>query len=233
MAVLNAPQTPKQRRQVFYFALVASALLVLAKEIIFFSQPGLSASHRSLSASEAEADTEQLAFQPPPQLQTIGRRQLEFVHITKTGGSAIERAAAFAGFNWGACRHFIFRKVGCLEPPDLPYNASDFHAGSNGKPFYGESWHCPHHWMNPDPHQGKATFCVIRNPYDRYVSEYSYIAGTISGQVLDAKAMNEFIQAKIQQYSTRPFWPAHFLPMVCFERHGKCTLTCSLQQTVA
>ncbi len=177
--------------------------------------------HRSLTSQQSEGaltSAPSVIQQPPPLLAKViatqGRKQLEFIHITKTGGSAIERAAAFAGINWGACRHYLFRKVGCLELPDLHYNASNYNAGFNGKPFFGESWHCPHHWMNPNPHQGKATFCVIRNPYDRYVSEYGYMEGTISGQSLDASAMNDFIQAMIRQFSARPFWPGHFLPLV-------------------
>ena len=32
------------------------------------------------------------------------KQRLEFVHITKTAGSSIEKAATQQGINWGACK---------------------------------------------------------------------------------------------------------------------------------
>lgn len=44
---------------------------------------------------------------------------LEFAHISKTGGTAIERAAAQTGIPWGIC-HFESRKDTCFHlRPDL------------------------------------------------------------------------------------------------------------------
>jgi len=35
-----------------------------------------------------------------------GKKRLEFVHITKTAGSSIEKAATLQGINWGACAFY-------------------------------------------------------------------------------------------------------------------------------
>ncbi|GFH46289.1 predicted protein [Chaetoceros tenuissimus] len=44
--------------------------------------------------------------------QTRGQPKVELIHITKTGGSALEAAAADAGITWGACHY-----RGDLEKP--------------------------------------------------------------------------------------------------------------------
>jgi len=95
---------------------------------------------------------------------------LEFIHITKTGGSAIEAAAARHGVVWGVC-HFTRQHgigPGCSRPdfgwPRSPPTVS--------KGFSGELWHTPPAWMNPNPYAGARTFTVVRNPYDRIISEY-------------------------------------------------------------
>lgn len=40
--------------------------------------------------------------------QTQGKSRLEFVHITKTAGLSIEKAASQHGINWGACKFYYF-----------------------------------------------------------------------------------------------------------------------------
>ena len=100
---------------------------------------------------------------------------LEFIHITKTGGTAVERAAAQVGIPWGVC-HYEARQDICnhVRPnlawpqtfslrTDIPYATNFTHA---------EYWHTPPHWFVDNPYSGKDTFTIVRNPYDRYISEY-------------------------------------------------------------
>ena len=99
---------------------------------------------------------------------------LEFVHITKTGGTAIEKAAAQAGITWGVC-HYETRRDTCFPlRPDLGWPKT-FQLRSSIVPypnFQGEYWHIPPHWFIQNPYSGSDAFVVVRNPYDRYISEF-------------------------------------------------------------
>lgn len=91
------------------------------------------------------------------------------------GGSAMERAAARAGIAWGMC-HFQAQRDTCLQTrPDLgwPHTfalRSDIPYAQNFS--HAEHWHTPPFWFVDNPFQNKDTFTVVRNPYDRYISEY-------------------------------------------------------------
>ena len=76
------------------------------------------------------------------------RTDLEFTHIPKNAGTSIENAGKKAGICWGRFSLFHNRKM-C------------------------STWHQPPR-INKDLHQGKKTFCVIRDPKERIVSEYRY-----------------------------------------------------------
>lgn len=54
---------------------------------------------------------------------------LEFVHITKTGGSSIEKAAAAAGILWGTCHFQAVKSLGCESPDTKRYGVSFLGAG--------------------------------------------------------------------------------------------------------
>jgi len=101
------------------------------------------------------------------------RRKLEFVHITKTGGTAIETAAADqAKIMWGACHYRSISYQKC-DNPDWPKVEKRIAERMPPGLFYqGEPWHCPHHWQLPNMFEEVDTFAVVRNPYERVVSEY-------------------------------------------------------------
>jgi len=98
--------------------------------------------------------------------------KLEFVHITKTGGSAIEKAGAKKGFIWGACHFMNVTEVGCMAP-DVPYTAPNYQSYAMTSP-----WHTPskllRKYVNESqyPYHNADLFVVVRNPYDRIMSEY-------------------------------------------------------------
>ena len=102
-----------------------------------------------------------------PSKKTNRTRRLELVHVTKTGGTAMEQSAKQTGLRWGS-EHYIrkhdpyYHGKGQVTPPpsvtDRKYDA--------------ELWHTPPHWISPNILKDADTFIVVRNPYTRYVSEY-------------------------------------------------------------
>jgi len=124
--------------------------------------------------------------------------RLEFVHITKTGGSAIEDLAAKHGVIWGACHFINSEAFGCYS------------AHVQWRDLYiGTAWHAPPkviHGVVPDyqnPYKDADLFAVVRNPYDRAVSEYycPYFGNKDADEASkdDPVVMNKWIQNMIQQ----------------------------------
>lgn len=103
-----------------------------------------------------------------------GKKRLEFVHITKTGGSAIEKAASEKGIFWGAC-HYLNVTVAdyCLPTQHFDYITPLYQSYVRQSP-----WHTPPKLLKTqdtiidNPYTGADLFAVVRNPYDRVISEY-------------------------------------------------------------
>jgi len=96
-------------------------------------------------------------------------RPLNFLHIPKTGGSSIFLIAAKNGLSWGEClfpSSWRIRKcpneTNIGKWPEHPYDA----------PW----WHTPIQYLpkNKKPYNKQDLFAVMRNPYERAVSEYYY-----------------------------------------------------------
>lgn len=136
------------------------------------------------------------------------RSKLEFVHITKTGGSSIENAGAAIGINWGACHYMKVEEVGCSSP-DLPYENPDYQSYALTSP-----WHTPPKLLKTYrnkvqyPYDGADLFTVVRNPYSRVLSEYycpwngfqAKFRGSVGHDMKDpndAKVMNEWVKSMV------------------------------------
>jgi hypothetical protein len=104
--------------------------------------------------------------QPSSRSSLIPVNKLEYVHITKNAGTAIEAAANKRGISWGVC-HFADARHCRRSTQDwarIPFQYR--------YPFHGEKWHTPPTWLEPNPYASTKTFTVVRNPYDRVISEY-------------------------------------------------------------
>jgi hypothetical protein len=133
----------------------------------------------------------------------VRQNLLEFVHITKTGGSAIEKAGAKAGIAWGACHfHHAFEKdMGCPSPP----NFEGIGLFSKRPSWRGTSlWHVPPQMWNLNVFVSKKTFCVVRNPFYRMLSAYyDRWEGYTGPNGNDPKTLNTFIQKMAAKESKR------------------------------
>eukprot|EP00403_Amphidinium_massartii_P041406 CAMPEP_0178433340 /NCGR_PEP_ID=MMETSP0689_2-20121128/32853_1 /TAXON_ID=160604 /ORGANISM="Amphidinium massartii, Strain CS-259" /LENGTH=293 /DNA_ID=CAMNT_0020055361 /DNA_START=67 /DNA_END=945 /DNA_ORIENTATION=+ len=100
------------------------------------------------------------------------------IHIPKTAGTAVELAGITSGMRWGC--HMSFH--GCSR------------GGTNCYP-----WHVPPSWMattlEPNLYEGRDTFCVVRNPYDRALSEYRYF-----NDDCNKNSMNDKLKEWLEDY---------------------------------
>jgi len=96
------------------------------------------------------------------------KRPLNFLHIPKTGGSSILNLSAQNGYNWADCLFpSSWRDREC--PPDTI--AVNIPPHPHGAPW----WHTPIQYLPaPNPYADQDVFAVVRNPYERAVSEYYY-----------------------------------------------------------
>jgi len=133
-------------------------------------------------------------------------RRLEFVHIPKTAGTAIEQAALAQGVEWGYL-HFSFD-----NGKGTRQNSNE--TVSFRKRYGGFPWHIPpcllghqnQKIVSENPYQAKNAsneqvdlFAVVRNPYDRLISEYRYFKLMVrKSKNSGAYQMNQFVQKKLQ-----------------------------------
>ena len=104
-------------------------------------------------------------------LDDEGRKPLNFLHIPKTGGSSILRLSASEGFTW----------ADCLFPSSWGHKICPEYNSTNQNwpkhPHDAPWWHTPVQYLDksqPNPYDGSDLFAVVRNPYERAVSEYYY-----------------------------------------------------------
>lgn len=118
---------------------------------------------------------------------------LEFVHIPKNGGTAVEKAALKGNILWGA------------EKKKFPFDGLS-------------TW-----WHNPEQrHDGSYTFAIVRNPYDRIVSEYNYKVFNPFCKN-DPDKLNQWIKNKFSAINHLPhIHDNHFVPQYkfIFDKNG-------------
>jgi Sulfotransferase family len=130
--------------------------------------------------------------QQQQQQQQLQYHLLEFVHIPKTGGSAIEAAAKKRNIRWGALhynqnrtpRPRRFQNVPYWHLPPSYYDSHDFARSTvkncNFTMFcydpYGPNPYKPkiNKKNGPSKHNNSTLFTIVRDPYARAVSEYLF-----------------------------------------------------------
>lgn len=122
---------------------------------------------------------------------------LEFIHIPKNAGTTIENIANKKDIKWGR-----------MKPSHRDYAPDD-----SGCSY----WHIPPKKFRKDNYYQKdKTFCVIRNPYDRIVSEYKYRHKN-NKSMDNPKIMNEWISKHLSSdFTSKGNLNCHFIPQYEF-----------------
>lgn len=153
----------KNTNRAFESSTFLKGILVIAVILAIINSSIFNAAEKSGGSNESKRSSSAAATK---------KRRLEFVHITKTGGSAIEKAGAEIGIIWGACHYMNITDVGCSNA-DLNYVAPNYQSYAKTSP-----WHTPPKILKTqysdreNPYIGADAFAVVRNPYDRVISEY-------------------------------------------------------------
>ncbi len=162
------------------------------------------------------------------------KKRLEFVHIPKTGGTAIESIAKNANLTWAIC-HFGSPDsvskisnglVGCYNQKEsddaetintnqTKDKNNNWRSGlfweSNGCPW----WHVPPSHVQAfysernNPYADADLFAVVRNPYERIISEYYYVINELEGHsankstTQDAVHFNKILHDRLSEFSSK------------------------------
>ena len=138
--------------------------------------------------------------------------RLELIHITKTGGSAIEAAASRqANIPWGSCHYHGKHPLYCTAKTHWAFKTTAPNTPIANMSYHAEPWHAPPHWHEPNPLNGSDTFLVVRNPYDRVISEYNcFFYGYKGPNHDDLDVFNKWIEANVNLITRR--LQGHMLP---------------------
>ena len=99
-------------------------------------------------------------------------RKLNFLHIPKAGGTSIFLVAAQNGLSWAECLFPSGWRAKMCPDAANTINAETW----PDHPYQAPWWHTPVQYLptNQNPYDNHDLFAVVRNPYDRAVSEYYY-----------------------------------------------------------
>jgi len=119
----------------------------------------------------AEADASGL-YSP-----TLGR-YVELVHIPKTAGTALEAWGTEHGAAWGMRRSWQLLLPNRSEGSFGSGDYFSYHASESWVPVDCPPWHIPRREYVAhggfDPYAGSYTFCPVRHPFARAVSNFKY-----------------------------------------------------------
>lgn len=107
-------------------------------------------------------------------------KELKFIHITKTGGTSIEDSGKIARYEWGKF-HKEYNSI--YTPPDFP------------------PWHTYFPLLDNKIKEKYDWFTVVRNPYERLVSEFHYTLLPNKIYSIDKIKFNTIVRDKITNRS--------------------------------
>lgn len=147
------------------------------------------------------------------------RAQLEpltMIHVPRTGGSTIEDCTWLEprpGDKWG--KHH----------PDISNQVEEFRLGADCRRTPQSTWvdccfrqHVPPSLLSWH-FDGRETFCVVRDPYERAISQLGFDIRFYSKYSANVTDLNRFITTELPRFKQLPYLSdCHFLPQAAYVR---------------
>lgn len=149
-------------------------------------------------------------------------KDMLFIHIPKAAGTSVEDAGLKSGYDWGENFEIVHLGNGDGCQLDDQYNLRCEVEGHGNQTCVWR--HVPPQYLRGfhNPYYNSDSFCIVRNPFDRFVSEYIYL---VSGPYADfqtddiltefpacsAEGLNYFAKMSLQNLSDFRF-DCHLLP---------------------
>lgn len=135
-------------------------------------------------------------------------KPLSFIHIPRTSGSTIEGCTDFEenpDYKWGK------------NNPQLHVSSFALPAPAGQKPSLCNKHHVPPALI-PEHFAGRETFCVVRNPYDRLISQLGFHnMHTADNRGCSGAGLNSYLADVLRTIKGSPYHEdCHFVPQAAF-----------------
>lgn len=177
-------------------------------------------SRKNMSKPVAKANRTIIPIDHCSPLPNDRLKRLELLHIPKTGGSALEILAAVHNISWGGC-HWLpaIANHSCPLHPERPLHWKK-------EKISVSFWHLPLNLFDDNsfcPYDDAAVFTVVRNPFERLVSQWNYkdinVTGLLGYDRNNPGHMNKFFRKiltklRLSNESMADYyqWDGHYIP---------------------
>lgn len=164
-------------------------------------------------------------------------KSIEFLHIPKTGGTSIEDWSKSHNVRWGMNREWseLLPADGTDAKFSSGFNMSSRFLEPRWTPLRCQPWHIPRREFVArggfDPYAGSRTFCVVKHPFARAVSDFIYQSSIKTAPRNATKATTfdaQAVEKACNPATLNAFYQVRTMSSACCMLHASCLLACCL-----